>query len=127
MPRATGETAPLERRELLRDVEVAQLLGVGRSTVLKWRKSRLIPEPVAVGGATRWRLAELRAWVEAGCPAQGERREGREWRWQPSIVCSLEVYYRTLRAESSRLAEEAGRVAELIAKGEKLVHMRRAQ
>jgi predicted DNA-binding transcriptional regulator AlpA len=42
----------------------------GRSEPSWWRDHAAgrIPAPVRVGRSTLWRTAELRAWVEAGCP-----------------------------------------------------------
>jgi predicted DNA-binding transcriptional regulator AlpA len=46
----------------------ATLFGMGVSTW--WRSTALgtTPAPIKIGRSTRWRLEELRAWMEAGCP-----------------------------------------------------------
>jgi len=55
--------------KLLKDSEVAALLGVSRRQVWKLRAASQLPEPVRVGGSVRWREADLAAWMDAGCPA----------------------------------------------------------
>jgi predicted DNA-binding transcriptional regulator AlpA len=46
----------------------------GRSEPSWWRdlSAGRIPAPVRLGGSTLWRVPELRAWVEAGCPPRRE-------------------------------------------------------
>lgn len=50
--------------------DAARLVGVsGRS----WRRldaQGLVPQALRVGGSKRWSVAELRGWIEAGCPAR---------------------------------------------------------
>src|SRR5262245_49137729 len=42
----------------------------GRSEASWWRDHAAgrVPAPVKLGGSTRWRVGELKAWVDAGCP-----------------------------------------------------------
>ena len=49
---------------LLSDVEVAALMSVSRNTVWRWA-DRLadFPQPVRIGGATRWRKSDLDKYV----------------------------------------------------------------
>lgn len=61
----------VEISPLIRDVELAELLGVNRATVWTWNSGGKIPRPVKIGGATRWRASEIRAWIDAGCPGRG--------------------------------------------------------
>ena len=66
-----GERAGTERKLLLSAAEVGALLGVNRSTVWCWDSSGRIPRPVRIGSkCTRWRRAEIEAWIEAGAPAR---------------------------------------------------------
>lgn len=47
----------------------AALLGVGLRTLRTMDAAGRLPAPVRLSpGCVRWRLAELRAWTEAGCP-----------------------------------------------------------
>lgn len=50
---------------MLRVQEVADMLGIGRSTVWANVKDGRLPAPVKIGGATRWRLADLQPLVQA--------------------------------------------------------------
>lgn len=49
---------------LVRDKDAAKMLSIGCSTF--WREVKLgnLPQPVKIGGVTRWRLADLRRHVE---------------------------------------------------------------
>lgn len=46
------------------------LCGLSKSAWYKYRSAGKIPAPVRIGGALRWRRAELEAWVGAGCPVK---------------------------------------------------------
>jgi excisionase family DNA binding protein len=48
--------------------EAAGLLRVGESTWHRLVAAGKAPRPVKVGGATRWRRADLLEWLDAGCP-----------------------------------------------------------
>lgn len=66
---------------LISAAQLGALLGVNRSTIWTWNASGRIPLPVKIGGCTRWRADEVRAWVEADCPPRARwmhiRGEGR--------------------------------------------------
>ena len=55
---------------LLSARQVADLLGIGLSTLWRLVSSGRTPEPVKLGRCTRWRADELRAWIDAGCPSR---------------------------------------------------------
>lgn len=66
-------SATLHHRESDRLVataaEVAGLLGISQRHLWACHASgRLGPRPIALGRAKRWRLGELRAWLDAGAP-----------------------------------------------------------
>ena len=63
---------------LLKAEELAGLLGVSRCTVWSWHSSGRIPLPVRIGGATRWRRAEIESWVEAGAPGREKWEAAKE-------------------------------------------------
>lgn len=48
---------------------LARLLQVSKRTLMRLRSSGKLPRPVQLGRLVRWRTAEVREWVEAGCPA----------------------------------------------------------
>lgn len=60
---------------LIRDRELAALLGCSRALVWRLNSAGRIPQPVRVGGLTRWRVDEVRAWVAAGAPPRAR------WTW----------------------------------------------
>lgn len=60
---------------LLSDREAARRLGVSRSTWWRRVRDRTMPQPVRIGGATRWRADEIEAAIEE-LTAERERREG---------------------------------------------------
>src|SRR2546423_206788 len=45
-----------------------RLVGLSGRSIRRMSAAGLMPGPVRCGGAVRWRVAEIRAWVEAGCP-----------------------------------------------------------
>ena len=49
---------------LLSDNAAAALLGISRATFWRRVKDGTFPQPVKIGGATRWRRAELLAAVD---------------------------------------------------------------
>lgn len=51
-------------QELLKVSDVAALLGAGKSTIWRWAQNGDIPAPVKIGGATRWKLCDLAAFIE---------------------------------------------------------------
>ncbi|NOD67602.1 helix-turn-helix domain-containing protein [Ruegeria sp. HKCCD7303] len=50
--------------EYLKDQEVADLLGIGKSTVWKYIHEGVLPKPVKIGGSTRWRRSEIFTHLE---------------------------------------------------------------
>jgi predicted DNA-binding transcriptional regulator AlpA len=47
---------------------LARMLDCSPTSVRRYDKAGRIPRPVPLGGAKKWRLAEIVAWVNAGCP-----------------------------------------------------------
>lgn len=45
--------------------EAAKLLSMGRSTFWQAVKKNLLPEPVKIGGLTRWRVSDLQQHFQA--------------------------------------------------------------
>ena len=46
----------------------AKMLDVSARTILRLRDSGRMPQPVKIGKCIRWRLADVTAWIEDGCP-----------------------------------------------------------
>ena len=49
--------------------EVAAMLNVSERTLWRLLSAGKLPQPVRFGRSTRWRTAEVRDWIERGCPA----------------------------------------------------------
>lgn len=48
--------------------DAARMLGLGISTLERYILCGWVPKPVKIGNALRWRIDELREWINAGCP-----------------------------------------------------------
>ncbi len=59
---------------------VAKLLGISLRHLWKLSASGRLPAPIRLGRSVRWRLDELRAWLNAGCPARDQWEAMREAR-----------------------------------------------
>ena len=59
-----------ERKLLVTAPEAAELLGVSRAHLYRMQRAGRFPAPVRLGGSVRWRVDELREWVEAGMPTR---------------------------------------------------------
>ena len=53
--------------------EVATTFGVKPRTIDRWLDNDLIPKPLHVGGATRFRRADIEGMIEAGSMAAFQR------------------------------------------------------
>jgi predicted DNA-binding transcriptional regulator AlpA len=58
------QDAPL----LLSAEKLAQILGISIRTLWRLRAAGKLPVPIRLGGSVRWRLADIEAWIAAGCP-----------------------------------------------------------
>lgn len=58
------ETQPV----LIDAEELARMMGVSERTLWRLLSGHKLPQPVRIGRNTRWRLAEVIAWIERGCP-----------------------------------------------------------
>lgn len=65
----------MKKFALLNDVEAAAALGISRSMFRKQVSRGLAPKPLKIGRCSRWRAAELAAWIRAGCPPMNS------WAW----------------------------------------------
>jgi excisionase family DNA binding protein len=69
-PGGTGvDTAPI----LISAEELAKLMQVSERTLWRLLSAGKVPQPVRIGRNTRWRYAEVREWIERGCPAPSSR------------------------------------------------------
>lgn len=58
-----------QEKLLIPDKQAAEMLSIGRSTFWREVKAGNLPQPVKIGGVTRWRLADLRRCVESPATA----------------------------------------------------------
>ena len=56
----------------------AELCGKSLRTWRTWDAAGSIPRSVRIGRSRLWRVDELRAWIDAGCPNRCEW-ESRRW------------------------------------------------
>jgi predicted DNA-binding transcriptional regulator AlpA len=55
-------------RELIDATEFGELMDLSARSIRRKDQAGMIPRPINVGGSIRWRYAEVRAWIAAGCP-----------------------------------------------------------
>ena len=77
MPEAPTPTTPALAIELraLSGPDAARLIGVSARTFRRLDSTGQVPQALRVGGSKRWSVAELRGWIEAGCPDRARWRE----------------------------------------------------
>lgn len=59
--------------------DTANLLGISLRHLRALDASGRLPRPIRLGRAVRWNLAELRAWLDAGCPPRAEWEASGTW------------------------------------------------
>lgn len=71
---ATGErpSAAIANSRLIKADELAALLGVSTRTLWRMLSNQRIPQPVRLGGCTRWRLDQVQRWIAGDCPDLSE-------------------------------------------------------
>lgn len=63
------DTTPI----LISAEELAKLIQVSERTLWRLLSAGKVPQPVRIGRNTRWRYAEVREWIEKGCPGPSSR------------------------------------------------------
>jgi len=64
-----GTTEGQGQEPMLIDIKaLKQMLGRDVRSLERDELARRIPRPIRLGRSKRWRVAEIRDWVEAGCP-----------------------------------------------------------
>jgi len=48
-------------------------LDATAKTIRRWAEQGLMPRPHKLGKSLRWNAAELRQWIEDGCPATSQQ------------------------------------------------------
>ena len=63
--------------------EFADVLGVSKRTIRRMDQIGKLPRRIVVGRLVRWRVDEIRSWIDAGCPHRDEweavRKNGRDF------------------------------------------------
>ena len=42
---------------------VAEMLGVARSTIWRWSADGTLPKPITIGGSARWKMTDIEAVI----------------------------------------------------------------
>lgn len=64
----TDEDRILEQPLLISVDQLAMILSISTRSVWRLLSAQKIVEPVRIGGAVRWRFAEVKNWIDQGCP-----------------------------------------------------------
>lgn len=73
---ATREAAgspPVESNcvvEMVNARTAAAIVGVSRRSWWRFVAEGKAPQPLRLGGCVRWRVSELRRWIDSGCEGQ---------------------------------------------------------
>ncbi len=67
-PLAIIETEFTSRVLLIPACDAARMCGKTTRTWRAWDAAGWIPRPIRIAHSAMWRVTELQAWVEAGCP-----------------------------------------------------------
>ncbi len=57
--------------------ELATILGVSSRTVWRLLSAGKLLHPIRLGGVVRWRYAEVRQWIDDGCPPHSPTTKSR--------------------------------------------------
>ena len=53
--------------QLISAEHLAGMLQISERTLWRWLSARRVPAPLRVSGTVRWRLQEIKEWIEGGC------------------------------------------------------------
>lgn len=81
MNNTTQHSATTAQPLLVSADEAATLVQVSRSTWMKLKASGGLPKPVRLARRVLWRVDELKAWVNAGCPPHSRWQQIAKSRW----------------------------------------------
>jgi excisionase family DNA binding protein len=72
IPASPDDGRPGLTPTLINATKLAEILGISQRTI--WRlisKGQMI-QPIRIGTSVRWRLDQVKSWIENGCPAPEE-------------------------------------------------------
>jgi predicted DNA-binding transcriptional regulator AlpA len=55
---------------LIPALDLARMMQISTRTLWRMRSAGQLPEPVRLGGTVRWRMEEIKNWIDDGCPSQ---------------------------------------------------------
>jgi predicted DNA-binding transcriptional regulator AlpA len=61
-------SASLDGVALINATQLAKLLGISERSLYRLKSTGQLPEPISLGGSVRWNLAQVRIWIDQGCP-----------------------------------------------------------
>jgi len=67
-PLASNGAVQSTEPKLITVRELSGLLGMSKRTIWRLLSAGQVPQPVRIGRSTRWRLDEVRRWIDSGCP-----------------------------------------------------------
>jgi predicted DNA-binding transcriptional regulator AlpA len=70
----------MANRQLITVAQLAEKLQLGQRSIWRYRDEGRMPPPVRLGKNVRYRVNDIEAWIDAGCP--DVRRTG----WAPPPV-----------------------------------------
>jgi prophage regulatory protein len=56
-----------EGRALINAVQLAKLLSISERTLYRLKAGGHLPPTVNLGGSVRWRVTDIRRWIDGGC------------------------------------------------------------
>lgn len=58
--------------QLLKAKELGRLLALSQRQIFRLNSCGKLPRPVRIGGAVRWKLADVTRWQDLNCPDRKE-------------------------------------------------------
>ena len=98
--KAKKRSLPIERRFILRAIELAGVLGLDRGTIYRWLREGALLKPIELNGMRVWRRVEVEDWLAAGCPL------AKHWIWKPSHRYTVEQLIAQGHRELSSMRQE---------------------
>ena len=50
--------------QLLTDCDLGSILRVSRSTIWRWAYQGILPKPLKIGGASRWKIEDVEVFLD---------------------------------------------------------------
>jgi predicted DNA-binding transcriptional regulator AlpA len=69
------KTKPTRVAILLKADDVAQMLAISTRTLWRLVSVKKFPEPLRLGGSTRWRASDVQAWVDGHCDGRANDQQ----------------------------------------------------